>query len=159
MGNKKNQRRIRKAITSDNVSYSVKYRPGRERMSKRMKRLSKIAAKMRHKVSVPMECREFRNREHWDRIAHLIRSELEGPVGRVATFEDKLYALRIFGNFMMSNLIESYSDACELTAIALQMSNKTVARIVREFSNKDGDICSTAEGDASRRGINQVKIL
>ena len=32
----------------------------------------------------------------------------------------------------MSHLI----DACELTAFALQMSNKTAARIVREFSTK-----------------------
>ena len=81
-------------------------------------------------------------------------------MGRVATFEDKLYVLRIFGNFIMSHLIESYSDASELTAIALQMGNKTVARIVREqyFSNKDGDIYSVAEGDASRRGTWQFSV-
>ena len=52
MGNKINQHPIRRAIATDNVSYSVKYRPGRER-------LSEIAAKMRHKVPVPVECREF----------------------------------------------------------------------------------------------------
>ena len=74
-------------------------------------------------------------------------------MGRVATVEDKLYVLRIFGNFIMSHLIESYLDASMLTAIALQMSNKTVARIVMEFSNKDGDIYSMAEDDASRRGL------
>ena len=85
-----------------------------------MKRLSKIAAKMRHKVSVPVECREFRNRKHYNFTADLFRSELEKPADRVATFEDKLYVLRIFGTFIMSHLIESYSDASELTAIALQ---------------------------------------
>ena len=62
--------------------------------------------------------------------------------GKGATLEDKLYVLRIFGYYL---------DACELTVIALQMSNKVVARIIREFSNNDGYIFNTAEGDASRR--------
>ena len=45
----------------------------------------------------------------------------------------------------MSYLIETYSKAYELTAIALQMSTKTVARIVREFSNNDGYMYSMTE--------------
>ena len=46
MENKKNQRPICKAITTENKSCSVKDRPDRERMFNIMKGLSKIEAKM-----------------------------------------------------------------------------------------------------------------
>lgn len=143
-------RRTRSNATSKSASAAAKGGKSRKMSNVRAKRTQKssstkdMPSKRESKAVIPKLTNTAR--------AQLIRDQLGRKKGTLATFEDKLTALRVYANLILDGNYLTHNSACSGVVTCLQMSLKKVREIVEEFDKCGGDVYNLAIMNKTTRG-------